>query len=109
MNIKNIIRSFALATVAVLGTAGVAQAACFTTGQIEQVYTNGTTTYVYVSPSNSSAVTSYVYYFTTVDPELARLIASNVHGNFRVSGSAATCPTTGSYRYGGVASYAYAG
>lgn len=106
MNIKRLMLSFTLAS-AVLGT-GVAHATCLTYGPVEQIYTSGTTTYIYVSPSNALAVPSYVYYFGTTDHELAEVFANSLHKNVYISGDAATCPTTGTYRYGGVGSYIYA-
>lgn len=105
MNFKKLVLSFTLASAAVLGI-GVAHAACTYYGPVEEVWTNGSTTYVYVSPPSSHAVPPYVYYFATTDSEYADTISNSLHKNVYISGNAGACPTSGTYRYGGaVTSY----
>lgn len=106
MNLKKIALASVLASGALLG-AGSVNAACTVYGAVEQVYADNTWTYVYLSPSNQYAVPSYVYYFGTPDPDLAKTLSNSLHKNIIISGNAASCPAAGSYRYGGTASYAY--
>ncbi len=108
MTFKKIASALILASATFLGTTGVAQASCTYQGQILQIYTNGSTTYVYVAPSFAgSPMPSYVGYFTTTDPEMMNALASGVTRGTYIVGNATSCPTSGTYRYGGVLSYFY--
>ena len=104
MNIKKLALLSVLATATMLG-ANLANAACTTYGPVEQVYTINGTTYVYVSPANAFPTPSYVYIFSTTNALIAQTMAASLHKNAYVSGNATTCPTTGTARTGGVASY----
>ena len=106
MNFKKLVLSFTLASAAVLGT-GVADAACITFGRVAQVYTNGVTTSVYLYSTNLIALPSYVYFFSTNDPEIANVMNNSLHNIVYISGNAGFCPTSGPFRYGGVASFIY--
>ena len=105
MNFKKLVLSFTLASAAILGT-GAARAVCTYSGPVEEVYTDGTTIWVYVSPPNSHAVPLYVYFFKTTNGEIAETINGSLHKNVTISGTG-VCPTSGPYRYGGVASSIY--
>jgi len=107
MKINKLALSSALAGVVLLATSA-AQAACGTYGQVEQYWTNGSTCYAYVSPSTSLHPHPYLYYFASADPELCDAIFNAKHQTGYIYGNAAYCPTTGTLRYGGVASYIYA-
>lgn len=106
MNTQKLVQSSLLAVAGLVG-AGIANAAV-TSGPVEMVYADSTTTYIYVSPSNFLAVPAYVYSCSTTDPELARAIVANLHKNAYLVCSNTSWPTAGSYRYGGTVTYLYA-
>ena len=106
MNFKKLVLSFTLASAAVLGT-GVADAACITFGRVAQVYTNGVTTSVYLYSTNLIALPSYVYFFSTNDPEIANVMNNSLHKTVYITGNAGVCPC-GALRNGGVVSSIYA-
>lgn len=104
MNIKKIALSLAL--LAMIGTTGAAQATCLFSGEVQQVYTTtGNSSYVYISAPGSFVLQPYVYYFRTSDAGLTSALNSSVHKTIQIVGDAASCPTTGAYRYGGIVSY----
>ncbi|BBL75028.1 hypothetical protein [Methylomagnum ishizawai] len=107
MNIKGFVINSVLVVIAMLGI-NEAYAVCSTYGQVEQYWTNGTTCYAYVSPATSLHPHPYYYYFSSTDPELCDAIFNAKHQTGYISGNATSCPTTGSLRYGGVASGIYA-
>lgn len=107
MSLKGFVTSTVLASVAIMGI-NEANAACSTYGQVEQYWSNGTTCYAYVSPATSLHPHAYVYYFSSTDPELCDAVFNAKHQTGWISGGAASCPTTGALRYGGVISSLYA-
>jgi len=104
MKIKNL----AIATLVALGSliATEANASCSISGKIERVYTNSNATYAYVIPLTAISNSYYHYFYTTDDTVAAALQAAKADGNayVNVNGSASTCPTTGTARFGGVIS-----
>jgi hypothetical protein len=75
--------------------------AAVTYGPVEQVYSDGFRTYIYVSAPSHWAVPGYVRYCVTTDPELSSLAGDALHKNARLICSASKWPTTGAYRSGG--------
>jgi len=79
-------------------------AVCTQYGKI--IYTSGsnTSTTYYIAPRTTFP--TYYYYFSTSDPDVEAGLAAAVanHDTVYMYGSAASCPTTGTTRYGGVIS-----
>ena len=82
------------------------QAVCTNYGQIVYlyvIYTSATTfnAYIYVSPN--VLLPAYYSYYTTNNPGILAAALNAQAGGIPVSiyGNAASCPTVGSYRYGG--------
>ncbi|OPY64774.1 MAG: hypothetical protein A4E62_02800 [Syntrophorhabdus sp. PtaU1.Bin002] len=90
----------------VLGSVSVGHAVCTVTGTISNVVvpvSGAITVYVF-----TGAFTSHYYYINTAytSPNLYAAIRSAAGSSSRrvtITGNAATCPTTGSLRYGGYA------
>jgi hypothetical protein len=96
-----------IASIFMLSAVGHSEAACTTYGKVVYSYTNGGTCWVYVTPN--TALPLFYYYFTTTDPEVIAAVNAAQAGNLKVYaiGNATACPTSGSYRYGGVVSWFY--
>ncbi|WP_201093479.1 hypothetical protein [Thiocystis minor] len=105
MNMNKVVTSLVLASAGMFGV-GSAQAAV-AYGPVEQYYTNGATTYVYVSPANYFGVPPYLWYCATTDPDLSYAITSSLHKNVYIS-CINPWPAGGTLRYGGTLSWIYA-
>jgi hypothetical protein len=83
-----------------------ASAVCSFTGKVERVFQNSTTTYAYLVPERS-VINSSAVYFRTTDPDLSQSFheAMDDNNSFHVVGNASSCPTSGTYRNGGIAIY----
>jgi hypothetical protein len=100
MKIKQVVKASvgACASLVVAGSVNAATAQ----GPVEQVYSTGTTTYVYVAPDSTWAIPPFVWYCSTTDADLARIAGASLHKNARIYCSNTTFPTSGTYRSGGV-------
>ena len=102
-----------LAAAMMLGFASNASATCTAVGKITRAYayTVGTSdiAYYYVNPSHLGVPVSYVHYFLVNKDRNSDMLAAAASDfrNVQITGSATACPTTGAYRYGGVAMYNY--
>ena len=109
MNFKNLMLSFTLVSTAILGT-GIAHATCSFSGEVVEVITGGQTgthTVVYVKPASINAVPSYVFFFDTTNTDRAPALVGSLNHSVTIVGNAASCPTTGTYRYGGNVQWIY--
>ncbi len=86
---------------------GSAANAAFISGELVMVYSDNTTTWAYVKPSNFYAIPTYVWACSTIDPELGNRIHSNLHKTVQVN-TTANCATSGQYRGCGTCSNYYA-
>ncbi|OPY65510.1 MAG: hypothetical protein A4E63_02941 [Syntrophorhabdus sp. PtaU1.Bin050] len=86
-----------------------ADATCYQYGKIQYISSPVATgtVYVYMAPSTSSV--PYVYYYYTMPASYAYTAglttlngAMAANNTVAIYGSATSCPTTGTYRYGGV-------
>ena len=94
-------KKFALHSLLVSATllgAELAQATCTTTGFIQQVTTNGTTTSAYVALGVSPLVTNVRQYSTT-DDTIANALVNSLHKYVYITGSATVCPVS---RFSGI-------
>lgn len=84
-------------------------AACLASAQqVERVLSYGTYGYIYLRPAGALTNSYYYYMRTTSDKILST--AANAHtdsSRVNVYGDAASCPTTGTARYMGNATYVY--
>jgi hypothetical protein len=91
-------------------SSGSASAVCNVAGKVGTVWAyNNTNMYVGINPESTYG-TNYVVYFqvpTTTSAAQLLLSAAASDEYVYVSGNATACPTTGSIRYGGVATYAF--
>ena len=105
---KKSIVTLALVATALLSSAG-AQASCFVSNQIvERVLSYGTYGYVYFRPESSLTNSTY-YYMRTTSDKILSLAGDSQTNRSKVNalGNATTCPTTGTARYMGEATYLY--
>ena len=113
---KNAIRTAAALAFAgaALLSANAANASC-NSGfvNVTEVY-QGTTAvgtpyaYVYGVPEHSVLPTTVYYFYTNDTSAIAQLFAAGQnHESIYITGNATSCPTTGSYRYGGTIQYIY--
>ena len=108
MRMKKLWLGCAAAIFVALSAQGAA-AACVQYGKVVRFYTavagSNDFSYVYILPRTSSIVT-YGYYFRINADESSSLsaiaAASASRQTVRLAGSASSCPTTGTWRYGGV-------
>jgi hypothetical protein len=88
---------------------GNANASCYVSNyQVERVISYGTYSYIYLRPAG--ALTNSFYYYARVNGDQQVSTAANAHtdgSRVNVLGDATACPTTGTARYAGVASYVY--
>lgn len=106
MKRKMVILAIVFAIMMAFAGADSADATCSQYGKV--VYMFQTTTYAYVYIAARATLPSYGYYYYTNDPELISTLASAMSGNYTVhlTGSVYSCPTSGTWRYGGTLSYA---
>lgn len=85
----------------------IASANCSQIVYATELFTNGTTTYLYGEPFGAG--NTYTYFGTTTNAVIADAAASAAANNKRVNitGNATTCPTTGTYRFVGTILYLY--
>jgi hypothetical protein len=90
-----------------LAAASHSEAACDQLGKVVYAFTTGATCYVYIN--YNTALPTFYYYYTTSDPEIIAAVNAAQAGNLKVqiAGNAASCPASGTYRYGGVISVFY--
>jgi hypothetical protein len=103
-NVLGIIVAAFMAAIVFVPTS--AKAACNVWIYADRAYTDGSTTYVYGRPNGYD---TYYYYGYTTNTNLAHLIyAATASGKrINVSANAASCPTTGSFRWFNVISYIF--
>jgi hypothetical protein len=82
------------------------QAACVNYGKIVYlyvVYVSATTAYAYIYVSPNVLLPTYYHYYYTNNASViqAALTAAGSQIPVTIYGNAASCPTTGAYRYGG--------
>jgi hypothetical protein len=86
-----------------------ANAACFASAQqVERVLSYGTYGYIYLRPAG--ALTNSFYYYVRTDSDKILSTAANAQtdsSRVNVYGDAASCPTAGTGRYMGNATYVY--
>lgn len=98
---------FAAVIAAISFTSAPAFASCWFSGKPTHIWTYSSNNYTTVYTHNGSYFTYFRVYKS--DPELlnnvrnAALLGRDVSGY----GNAASCPTSGTYRYGGYLTYAY--
>lgn len=115
MKIKiKIFTILAVAATMTLATVGSASAACNVYGKIYRAFANssGSNDYAYVYVIQQTTVMpNFTYYFRMPEDKdaVADVIAVSAAGDIkvRIIGSASSCPTTGTWRYGGVVLQAY--
>ena len=109
MNIVKKLSVTAVAGLLGLGAVGQANAVCSVTGKVVRGYSStAEVAYYYIAPLNTGLI-AYNWYFQVpaADPYNMHMLATaNAGGHtVNVTGNAATCPATGTYRYGGIVSY----
>lgn len=92
-----------------VASADFANAACDKEGKIVWMYVNtiNGTAYVYIVPSGALRPVDYIFYYYTFPTgnhgTMSALSAALAGGkSVRLVGNAASCPTAGNIRYGGV-------
>ena len=105
MNIVKKLSVTAVAGLLGLGAVGQANAVCTVTGKVVRAYsTNADWAYYYIAPLNTGLI-AYNWFFLVpaVDPyNMQTLATANAGGHtVNVTGNAATCPATGTFRNGG--------
>jgi len=102
-----------LAAALMLGFVTTASATCSVGGKITRVYSVNIGTadyaYYYLNPSHTGLPSAVVYFFYVNGDRTSDALAAAASDfrNVHIVGSAAACPTTGTYRYGGLAYYSY--
>jgi len=102
-----------LTAAAMLVFASNASALCSVGGKITRVFSVNIGTadyaYYYMSRNHTGLPSAVVYYFFVNGDRTSDALAAAAsdYRNVVITGSAAACPTAGSYRYGGVAYYSY--
>jgi hypothetical protein len=112
-NVIRFIAAFAFASTALL-SATAANAAC-NSGWVKVTYVyEGTSAagtpyaYIYSVPEHSLLPTTSYYFFTADTTAILHATAAQQnHESVYMNGNAATCPTVGSYLYGGTLLYIY--
>jgi hypothetical protein len=92
-------------SVMLIAVASTSYAACVANGSIKTLNFVGTTATVYVG---NVGAPSFYYSFTTTNLNYYHVLSGLLGKYVTINGSAATCPTSGVVRYGGVINYIYA-
>ncbi len=103
---KSIIMIASIFVFLTMAVASSSFASCNQYGKVFYVYQTTSYSYFYITPRTTLPTYSYYYYVS--DPELISTLSSAMSAGTTVyiSGSATTCPTSGTYRYSGVTSSA---
>ena len=105
---KRITTTLAAAAIGLFFSTG-AQASCFASNQmVERVLSYATYGYIYFRPESSLTNSTY-YYMRTTSQQILALAAAAQASRSKVNGlgNASSCPSTGTARYMGEATYLY--
>ena len=101
LSIKKLMAIVALAG-SFLALSNSAEAFCLQSGNVQYIYTDGSTYTIYLAPNNT-ATPSFYYTYNTTNSKFVDVLASSMASDRQVYiyGNAASCPTVGIYRNGG--------
>lgn len=91
-------------SVMLIAVASTSQATCYQYGKLQVVNFSPTSAIVYVG---SFGAAQYYYTFTTTNANFMHILSGLLGKYVGITGSAASCPTTGVNRAGGVISLIY--